>query len=1098
MKAIFCKTTIFLMVIVSGFQFSFSQNSQTSLWKEVAESKTNGLELNYRKTMPESAKYYSLNVSLLQTLLANAPDRAMSTQEEGIVIAFPSSDGRIENYKVYEASIMHPQLQASYPSIRSYVGVGIDSPAAFMRFSVSSNGLHAMALGGGSGAEYIDPYSKTNALYIAYNKSSLPVLDSNFECGVEDEVLEGKDNFEAAQRNADDGVLRTFRLALASTIEYSSFHANQAGVGGGTEAQQKAAVLAAMNVTMTRVNGIYEKDLSVTMQLVPNNDDIIYIFSDNFTNNNAGALINESQTVIDNVIGNALYDIGHTFSTGGGGLAQLNSPCQAGSKARGITGLTNPVGDAYDVDYVAHEMGHQYGGPHTFNGSTGSCSGGNRSAANAYEPGSGTTIMAYAGICSPQNVQSNSDAYFHQNSLDRMWTNISVGVSTCGVQTATGNALPTADAGDNYNIPISTPYKLTGSSTDSNGTIAHTYTWEQYDLGPAGVPSNTTVSGPLVRSFQGTGAPVRYIPRFEDVLNNGGVSTTWEKLVSVGRDINYKLTVRDNGFSGGQVAVDEMKATTIATAGPFLVTSQNANETLGAGAMAEITWDVANTDQAPINTSHVNILLSIDGGNSFPYVIGNNVVNNGSYSAIIPLGTVTSQARIIVESEGNIFYAINQSNFSIEEVDFTLSPTVEAVDVCQPDSAQIEFVYNTFDGFSGATTFSASGNPVGSNVSFNPSSVTANNTTVTMTIGNTGSADPGVYSIVIEGSSGASSGFAQVELNLYDTTITAPLLIMPSNGAMDMATSFDLSWAADTNVESFEIQIATDPGFNSIVASGVTTGTAYTATGLSTATQYYWRVIGSSPCAPDSTSAVFNFSTANISCEDFTATDTPITILEASTGTYTSTVNVPNAGIVTDVNVTINIPHTYLQDLNITLTSPNGTDVDLTIANGGSANNYTNTMFDQEASVSITSGTAPFTGTFIPEGDLSSIYGEGSEGDWVLTVIDTFAADGGTIEEFTVNLCIQSALSIDEVSISEFKVYPNPNTGLFWVEFNALLATDVVYEVFDIRGRKIYTETSNANGYVRKAINLSDVSSGLYVLNVSDGMSKVSRKLVIE
>lgn len=327
----------------------------------------------------------------------------------------------------------------------------------------------------------------------------MPGLETPFECGFDDSSVSDKNSdFDVeAARNANDGTMRTFRLAIASTIEYSDYHVQEAGLGAGTVAQKKAAVLAAMNVTMTRVNGIYERDFSITMVFVPNNENAIFINSDSFDNNNAGTLINQSQTVIDANIGFSNYDIGHTFSTGGGGLAQLYSPC-TGSKARGITGSAAPVGDPYDVDYVAHEMGHQYGAPHTFNGNEGNCNG-NGIASNAYEPGSGTTIMAYAGICGSQNVQSNSDAYFHQKSLQEIWANVYSGNSTCGAQTSTGNTVPTAEAGGNYIIPRSTPYMLTGSSTDTGGTSSHTYTWEQYDLGTAGVPTETTTTGPLVR-----------------------------------------------------------------------------------------------------------------------------------------------------------------------------------------------------------------------------------------------------------------------------------------------------------------------------------------------------------------------------------------------------------------------------------------------------------------------------------------------------------------------------------------------------------------------------------------------------------------------
>jgi len=296
-----------------------------------------------------------------------------------------------------------------------------------------------------------------------------------------------------------------------------------------------------MIVTMNRVNGVFENELSVTMTFVANNKDVIFINSDNFTNDDASLLIDESQVEIDALIGDASYDIGHTFSTGGGGLAQL----------------TAPIGDSYDIDFVAHEMGHQFGAPHTFNGSTGGC-GSNRTASNAYEPGSGSTIMAYAGLCGAQNVQSQSDAYFHQKSLQMMWNNIIFGASNCAAQIVTGNTAPIAEAGPNYTIPISTPYKLTGSATDVDGLGTLTYTWEQYDLGPAGVPTETTAEGPLVRSYLGTNNPVRYIPRLPDFLATGG-STLWEKLPAINRELNFRLTVRDNDNRGGQTAVDNQK-----------------------------------------------------------------------------------------------------------------------------------------------------------------------------------------------------------------------------------------------------------------------------------------------------------------------------------------------------------------------------------------------------------------------------------------------------------------------------------------------------------------------------------------------------------
>ncbi len=654
-----------LMILILCSTFTYSQNS---LWTKTTSSKSASIEKVFRKTEPSAATFYQLDINAFKSLLQNVPLRGDNNELSKVIVEFPTVDNEFESFRVMEASVMHPELQAEFPNMRSYVGQSVDTPANLIRFSITPQGLHTMMLSPGQGTQYIDPYTRNGNFYMVYAKRNLPSLEDAWVCEFVDSVDASgiNNNFDIdAARNANDGLLRTYELALACTIEYSAYHINAAGVGGGTLTQRKAAVLAAMNVTMTRVNGVYERELSLTMVLVPNNLNIIFVDSDNFDNENAGTLINQSQTVIDQIIGSPNYDIGHTFSTGGGGLAGLNVPCVNGNKARGITGLTAPVGDAYDIDFVAHEMGHQFGSEHTFNGSMGQCAGNNRSAANAYEPGSGSTIMAYAGICSPQNVQGNSDDYFHQRSIVRIWANISSGnSSTCSTNTATGNSAPTAEAGPNYLIPMLTPYKLTASSTDPNGIASHTYTWEQYDLGPAGIPIETTSSGPLVRSFEGTTNPSRVIPRLQDLITSGG-STTWEKLVSVARPINYRVTVRDNAAAGGQTAADNMMATSVAGAGPFVVTSQSTdNISWAQGSNETITWNVAGTTGNGINTSNVNILLSTDGGLTYPTVLASNTPNDGSQAITVP-NIQEPFCRVMVEAVGNIFFNINPKNFAI-------------------------------------------------------------------------------------------------------------------------------------------------------------------------------------------------------------------------------------------------------------------------------------------------------------------------------------------------------------------------------------------------------------------------------------------------
>jgi len=651
------------------FLFSMSASAQgnESLWTKVSSEKAKSSKQVFRKSQPKKAYFFQLNLNGLKKVLQNAPKRGEFSGKSNTIVSFPNSNGVLASFRIMEASIMHPTLESKYSNIHTYVGQGIDNPSEIIRFSVTSQGLHTMTLSTKQGTEYIDPYTKTGNVYIVYAKRDLPALVNTFECGVEtsEESLDIEFDVQAA-KNANDGQMRKFRLAMASTIEYSDFHVQAAGVGAGALSQKKAAVLAAMVVTVNRVVGIYEKDFSLTMELVANNDLLIFITSDNFSNNDAYSLIDESQLVIDSTLpgGLASYDIGHTVSTGGGGLAQFNSPCTS-SKAKGITGSANPVGDAYDVDYVAHEMGHQYGGPHTFNGNQGNCSG-NGTASNAYEVGSGTTIMAYAGICDPQNVQLNSDAYFHQKSIRMIWANISAGASsTCGSYTPTGNTEPTSNAGSDWTIPISTPYILTGSSTDAETTATHIYTWEQYDLGPAGIPIATNTSGPMVRSVEGTTNPSRYIPMLKDLVNSNGSSTQWEVLSSVdNRVMNFELTVRDNDVNGGQTDTDNMVVTTTSTAGPFRVTSQSATTTWSPGNSETITWDVAGTDSGIINTPTVDILLSLDGGLTFPTTLATGVPNNGSADVIVPVG-ISDNCRVMVKGKGHIFFNVNSSKFAI-------------------------------------------------------------------------------------------------------------------------------------------------------------------------------------------------------------------------------------------------------------------------------------------------------------------------------------------------------------------------------------------------------------------------------------------------
>lgn len=696
MKQIYFNSKTYFLFFFLFTTVVFSQGDN-SIWATISENEITQEKL-FRKSQPSEAIFYVINMEAFKEQFQNVPKRGQSTEISNVIVDFPDSDGIFQQYRIKEASVLELELQNQHPNIRSYVGTNIDNPKTIIRFSVSQDGLHAMFFRTENGTQLIDPYTKDRENYIVYSKKDLPSIDHDFICEFENN-LDASQNIDLTSTSwsqLNDGNLRTYRLALACTGEYAEFHLTQQGVGAGeTEAVKKAAVLTALNTTMTRVNGVYENELSVTMTIVASNDNVIFVdpATDPFTgNNNPFTLINESQTVIDSDfaidgygIGDANYDIGHTFSTGAGGLAWLGVPCSSGSKARGVTGRSSPIGDAFDVDYVAHEMGHQFGANHTFNNSCG----GNRNDATAVEPGSGSTIMAYAGICSP-NVQNNSDDYFHSTSLREMWTYItSSGI--CAAESSTGNSSPTINALTSFSIPKSTPFVLRGNGDDSDGAGTLTYGWEQSENAIATMPPDpTSTTGPAFRSLTPSSSPDRFMPAIETVIA-GNIASTWEVVPSVARDLNFDLTVRDNDASGGRFATESM-VVSVEDVAPFIITAPNAAVVWGQGTTKTITWDVGSTTNGTINCQNVNIKLSTDGGLTYPISILANTLNDGTEDITVP-NNMSTTCRIMVEAADNIFYDISNLDFTIAAAD---GPTDYCPSIYSTDPS--EFISNVIFG----------------------------------------------------------------------------------------------------------------------------------------------------------------------------------------------------------------------------------------------------------------------------------------------------------------------------------------------------------------------------------------------------------------
>ncbi len=636
----------------SGSPAQGSSQSSDTVWQFIEESSI--ASRGPRQIIPQTYRTVSVNETALRQLLNTAPKEFSQAAKQSVVIlTLPMPDGTFSMFRIEDSPIMEASLAAQYPEIKTYRGQGIDEPTATTRFDLTPAGFHAIIFSE-RGTVYIDPYAKGDTTnYLTYYKRDYRKDGDEFRCYFTDDDAPQRPDGGAAPAVVNGSVLRTYRLACAATGEYTAFH-------GGTV----AAGLAAINTAMNRVNGVYEREIAVRMVLVANNNLIVYTnaATDPYTNNSGSTMLGQNQSNLDSVIGTANYDIGHVFSTGGGGVASLGSVCSSTRKAQGVTGLPSPIGDGFTIDYVAHEMGHQFGGRHTFNGTTSNCGGGNRSSVAAYEPGSGSTIMAYAGICGSQNLQPNSDDYFHVKSLEEMVAFINGGGS-CAVNTNTGNTVPSVTAAASFTIPRSTPFALTANGSDANGD-ALTYCWEEYDLGAASPPDTDTdgQARPILRSFNPTTNATRTFPKLSDILNN--TSSFGEALPTINRTMTFQVTVRDNRANGGGISTATTQVTVNAASGPFLVTQPNTAITWQGNSSQTVTWDVANTAAPPVSAANVKISLSTDGGTTFPVTIAASTANDGSETITVP-NTPTTTARIKVEAVGNIFFDLSNQNFTI-------------------------------------------------------------------------------------------------------------------------------------------------------------------------------------------------------------------------------------------------------------------------------------------------------------------------------------------------------------------------------------------------------------------------------------------------
>ena len=931
-------------------------------------------------------------------------------------LLLPNEKGEEEVFKLTPVAVLSNALQKNYPRIRTYTGHSVTRHEVSIRLTSSPQGISAWMHFKDAPDFFIQPVKGEKNLHFTYIKSTQD-SDNRLFCKTKAAVSKKPPSKGASKSKVLNQTIKTFRIAIAGTGEYTSFWGDNEDSNGTNSEDALAAVVSTIN----RINFIFERDLNLRLELV---SDAGLMYENAELDPFTGNFDTELQSTLDQVLGNEAYDVGHLFDFGepNGDAGCIGCVCVSNKKGQGFS--THPFRDIYggeyrndyfDLDYVGHEIGHQFGAYHTYSFET------EGTGYNA-EPGSGSTIMGYAGITGVDDLQQHGDSYFHYYSIQNILEYTAT--LSCGSTESIEVESFSISAGPDHFIPIGTAFQLEIPPIEAEEGVSYTYTWEQLDSGEI-TSSNfgpNNILGAIARSLPPKTSSGRVVPSMSRVLNNEltqekpGLNDAWETVPLLGRIMNWGLSVRKQTPTFSQIAQDQMLITVVEEAGPFGFISHDKPLILKGGALETLLWNAANTQQSPINADQVSVLMSTDGGTTFPVVLAQDLPNNGRAVVRIPNDLDTTRARIKIKPKGTIFFAVNASDLSIESRDLALNFGVFSKENCDENTLRYDFTIEKATGFNEDVILQIVEPPAGVEFQFSKEIYTSSDNSGYLVISGLGNLSAGDYLFDLKANYGNAAEIFSIELKQRTTDFVPVVKQTPKNLEVGLSINPLLEWEKNPNAEHYRVQVSSDTNYTSILLDSIVASNKLKLKNLAPLSTYYWRIQNQNNCGDSVFSESSSFETGPISCTSLIAANLPKELNDATEtddGVTVATINISFDAPILDLNVVVDLTHTWLQDLSLYLETPEGKRLLLSSSLGESGDNYTQTIFDQEATTSIKEGSPPFRGSYKPIQDISALYGTPSKGLWKLIIIDQYKEDSGALIEFGLQLCVEGIIEPD-------------------------------------------------------------------------------------